>query len=63
MRLVAVESANDLLLQSVGFGAVLGFRHSLREGTQFLWTEPARFPRVLGELNRAWIVNSLESQP
>ena len=51
MRLVAVESALNFLLQPVRLRRVLRFHHSLGELTQFLRAERRTFPCVTRKLD------------
>lgn len=49
LKLAAVESAHDLLLQPVGHGGVLRLHHSLGQLTQLLRAERTVLPGLTGE--------------
>lgn len=51
MRLAAVKSAHDVLLQPVGFGGVFRLDHSPGESAQILRAEQAVFPGTAGEFD------------
>jgi len=51
MRLAAVESAHNLVFQSVGFGRIFCFNHSPGKLAQFFSAELANFLGMTSELN------------